>query len=190
MSRRVRVGWIFIASFVGIGMGLLVGVIWRTSGTESVQEGTDPKLSLSPSPVIGSPAPDFLLQGVDGKEYSLSDMRGKIVLLNFWATWCSPCLVEMPTLQSINLDYEESDLSILAINNDEAEAQVRTFGQELGLTFPLLLDPGGETQKLFHVRAYPTSIFVDTQGVIRNIHFGILEETQIEQYLVQIRVRD
>ncbi|EFO80336.1 alkyl hydroperoxide reductase/ Thiol specific antioxidant/ Mal allergen [Oscillochloris trichoides DG-6] len=126
-----------------------------------------------PSPRVDFPAPDFSLPTLDGDSIRLSDMRGQVVLLNVWATWCGPCRAEMPAIQRL---YSESQpgLVILALNStvqDDAAA-VRGFADELGLSFPILLDTTGAVTHTYRVQALPTTFVLDRQGVIRKIFYG------------------
>ena len=120
------------------------------------------------------PAPDFALKTLEGTTVRLSALRGKkVVLLNFWATWCPPCRQEMPTLEQIYADYKRKGLEILAINTEPAaEDAVRGFVTELRLTFPVLLDPQGEVSRKYRVPGLPVSVLVDRQGMIRHIGVG------------------
>jgi thiol-disulfide isomerase/thioredoxin len=135
------------------------------------------------APVVGAPAPDFELAGLDGALVRLSDLRGQVVALNFWATWCMPCRDEMPLLDAALEKYGAEGLAILAIDADESAGLVTEFRDELGVSLPLLLDPGGEVQQLYRVRGYPTTYFVDRDGIIEVQHIGILSEGQLERYL-------
>jgi cytochrome c biogenesis protein CcmG, thiol:disulfide interchange protein DsbE len=138
-------------------------------------------------PRVGSPAPDFELAVLDGGRQRLSDLRGRVVLVNFWATWCDPCRLEMPDLQA-RADRWSDRLTVLGVDFDEPEADVRSFRDELGLTFPLLLDPGANVQELYRVVGYPTTVFVDAQGTVRAIHVGIMSPEQIDRYLAELGV--
>jgi peroxiredoxin len=137
---------------------------------------------------IGSPAPEFQLLNTDGEPVSLTSHRGSVVLLNFWATWCAPCRIEMPLLQETYETYQGQELVVLGIDFDEPAEQVAEFGTELGLSFPLLLDPGGEVQSLYRVRGYPTTVVLDRTGKISAYHIGILAESQLSDYLSQAGV--
>lgn len=136
---------------------------------------------------IGASAPDFKLSGLSGESVSLSDQRGKPVILNFWATWCAPCVIEMPNIQKF---YENNpdEFQVLAVNADEPERTVRQFVDDMGLTFKVLLDPGGKIQSLYQIRGYPTSYFIDAQGKIRAQHTGSLTEDQLANYLLLVGV--
>ncbi len=139
------------------------------------------------APEIGALAPDFELLTITGESIRLDDLRGQVVLLNFWATWCAPCRLEMPHLQN-RFELFSPDLVVLAVNFDEPAQDVGAFVLELGLTFPTLLDPGALVQDLYRVRGYPTSVFVDRDGVIQIIHIGILTEGQLDDYLAQVGI--
>ena len=132
---------------------------------------------------IGSDAPDFELTAITGETLSSSELRGKVVLLNFWATWCARCRAEMPLLQAAYDAQSDQGLVVLGIDFDEPAELVMEFGNELGLTFPLLLDPGGAVQELFRVRGYPTSVVLDREGRVAAYHIGVLAESQLYDYL-------
>ena len=121
-----------------------------------------------------SPAPDFELTASDGKGVRLSDLRGKVVLLNFWATWCPPCKAEMPDLNALQRKYgAERDFVVLGINDMENAADVIAFAEREGIAFSLLLDPDGRVIKdLFDVRYLPTSMIIDREGNIRDTWRG------------------
>jgi peroxiredoxin len=170
--------WIILP--VGVGIGLVVGLVLLPAGFIDItaQDGI-----LQVAPIVGSLAPDFELSDTLGNTIRLSDHQGQVVLLNFWATWCVPCRVEMPALQVRFEAHESVGLAILAIDFDESAEQVGDFGREFDLTFPLVLDPGGVVQQLYRVRGYPTSVFLDEQGVIRALHIGVMTESQLDGYL-------
>lgn len=119
-------------------------------------------------------APDFELTTFDGKGIRLEDLRGKVVLLNFWATWCPPCKAEMPDLNALHQQYgAEHDFLVLGVNDDESADVVGAFARQQGIAFPLLLDPHGLVmEKLFDVRYLPTSYIIDREGNIRDTWRG------------------
>jgi cytochrome c biogenesis protein CcmG/thiol:disulfide interchange protein DsbE len=137
----------------------------------------------SPAPEVGAAAPDFTLKDLSGASISLGDLRDDIVVLNFWATWCGPCRLEMPMIQE---SYNDGEFAVLAINFDESIDKVQGFVNEMGLSFPILLDPGGKIQELYRVRGYPSTYFVDADGVIQFIHIGEMSKANLDRYLVQI----
>jgi peroxiredoxin len=131
----------------------------------------------------GNTAPTFELETADGTPVGLKDHLGDVVLLNFWATWCAPCRIEMPLLESTFRSLEDQGFVVLGIDFDESADLVNGFRDELGLSFPLLLDPGGEVQELYRVRGYPTTVILDREGRILNYHIGILTRIQLNEYL-------
>jgi len=138
------------------------------------------------APEIGAQAPDFALRDLEGNEVRLSDYRGRTVLLTFWATWCGPCRLEMPTFEGRYQELKDEGFTVLGLNYDEPVEDVSAFRDELGLSFPLLLDPGGSVQRLYRIRGYPSSIFIDPQGEVRRVHIGLITEGQLRDYLVEL----
>jgi len=136
---------------------------------------------------VGELAPDFQAQNLDGHTISLSDLRGKPVLLNFWATWCPPCREEMPYLQQIYEEWSGEGLIVLAVNIGESPATVEEFAQVYNLTLPILLDINGEAAQVYNVTAFPTTFFVDRDGIVRKKVIGAFRgKEQIEEYLTEI----
>jgi peroxiredoxin len=140
------------------------------------------------APLEGAAAPDFSLKAIDGRTYRLSELRGTPVLINFWATWCEPCRLEMPAIEARYQRYGEAGFKVLAVDFDEPAGDVAAFGQDLQLTFPLLLDPGGSVQRMYRVRGYPTSFFVDSQGVVQVVQIGVMTEGQLDRNLAVLGV--
>ena len=131
--------------------------------------------------------PPFTLLNLKGEKVKSSDFQGKVILLNFWATWCAPCVLEMPAIQKYYKKYP-GQFNVLAVNADETRFEVQTFADDMGLTFDVLLDPGGKTQQLYRIQGYPTSFFVDADGVIRVQHIGLMTEDQLAGYLSSLGV--
>lgn len=129
-------------------------------------------------------APDFALEDAEGQRLRLSELRGKPVVLNFWATWCTPCKAEMPELQAL---YTETGagttFELLAINMREALEPAAAYGVELGLTFPLVLDVEGLLADSFRVTMLPTTYIIDSEGVVREQHLGPLNREQLRELL-------
>ena len=176
--------WIGVGLVVGIALGV-IGLI-AAPGLMPGEINRNEDSSASLVPAIGQPAPDFELISVAGDRFRLSDWRGEIVLLNYWATWCAPCRAEMPLLQEVH-GMDAGQLQVLAVNHDEAESTVRQFIDELGVTFPVLLDPEGKTARLYRVRAFPTTFFIDRSGIVRFEHLGPLHKDQLNGYLERIK---
>jgi cytochrome c biogenesis protein CcmG/thiol:disulfide interchange protein DsbE len=122
----------------------------------------------------GALAEDFTLEAADGSTVTLSDLRGKVVLLNFWATWCPPCKAEMPDLEALHRDYgEEHDFVVVGVNLQEDAGKVQAFADANRISFPLLLDSDGNVStRQYGVRTLPTSIILDREGRIRDAWNG------------------
>ena len=181
----------------GLLLGLAVGVVILlglpdvpVQDQDVTQSGSEATQALTPEVglAVGNLAPDFSLTDLEGSEVSLSEFRGQVVLLNFWATWCAPCRVEMPSFQTYYENYRSQEFVVVGIDFNEPEETVRQFAQELGLSFPLLLDPGGEIQDLFNIRGYPSSVFIRPDGTIGILHIGIMVESQLDTYLTQLGI--
>jgi len=147
---------------------------------------TGPTATPAPAPIQGAPAPDFTLTDLDGATVTLSDLAGQVVILNFWATWCGPCRLEMPLLQAAYNAHRDQGLTILAIDLDDPVADVLDFRDALALTFPILLDPGTTVTDLYRVRGWPTTYFVNRDGVVSRQHIGALSDGQLTDYLTQL----
>jgi len=109
-------------------------------------------------------APDFTLADLNGRRVRLEDLRGKVVFLNFWATWCPPCVLEMPTMEKLHGEFGSKGLVILAVNFRESPEQVKTFLKKHQLTFTTLLDPKGRVFKLYQAWSLPTTTIVNKKG--------------------------
>lgn len=109
-------------------------------------------------------APDFTLEDLSGKLISLKELRGKVVFLNFWATWCVPCRQEMPTMEKLHREFTKQGLEVIAVNLRESKEDVRKFFDELGLTFTALLDRDGEVSNEYGVWSIPLSYFINRKG--------------------------
>ena len=124
---------------------------------------------------IGKSAPDFELTKLDGTNVKLSDLKGKKVILNFWATWCGPCQQEMPDMEAFYKEHKEN-VEILAVNYTPSEKvgeeKVSNFAKEKGITFPILLDKNIDVTTAYKVITIPTSYFIDTKGVIQDKFIG------------------
>ncbi len=135
----------------------------------------------------GDLAPDFDTLTDSGQPIRLTDYRGKVVLVNFWATWCGPCLVEMPDLEAVYNRYKDQGFTVIAVNNQESAAAVRAFRDEQKLSFPLALDESGAIQLLYGVQnSYPSSFLLDRDGVILMQRKGILDPDELQTLLSQV----
>jgi len=127
-----------------------------------------------PAVALGRYAPGFALPDLSGQSVSLSQWRGQIVLVNFWASWCQPCREEMPLLQATYEAYAQDGLVVLGVNMGESAQRVAGFAEDLGLTFPVLVDESTTVGALYRVRGAPTTYFIDREGVIRQRYVGPL----------------
>ncbi len=131
-------------------------------------------------------APAFTLGALDGTMVSLNDLRGRVVLVNFWATWCVPCRSEMPAIEAAYQEHASQDFSVLAINVGEDAGTVKPFVDEFHLTFPILLDPDQTVVQQYQIQALPTSLFIDREGVIRATSLGGMNRASIEAELATL----
>jgi peroxiredoxin len=135
-------------------------------------------------PQVGEVAPNFSYTLADGTTHQLADLRGKKVLINFWATWCPPCREEMPDIQQVSNDYG-GNFVVLAISRDDGPEQIRDFAQEMGLTFPLIANTTGDVSTRYGARGLPMSYFVNTDGTISYRQIGFMTrdfiETRVEE---------
>ncbi len=133
------------------------------------------KMSFLPRPGRVE-APDFLLRTLDGQNRSLRQDRGKIVLMNFWATWCPPCIREMPAMQRLYDKFRTRGLEIVAVSVDQGNPDaVRKFAEDMKLNFPIVLDPDQTTKQAYQVRALPTTYLIDRKGRVVAVGMGARE---------------
>ncbi len=163
-GRDLLVGGAFL-----LVVGALVGIGWLTR---------EPVVALEP----GGPAPSLELPRMRGGMLSLAELRGQVVIVNIWATWCGPCVKEMPSLQRVYEEYGDNGLEIVAVAVDDrpgerqpdgsVEGLVSEFVDRLGLTFPVVLDPTGGTERSFGTEYLPTTVLIDRQGRVRHREVG------------------
>ncbi len=152
-----------LASWIAGGMvlGVALALIWV--GDSDV-----------PAPIgRGAPAPDFQLDRLDGEDpIALSDFRGRVVLVNFWATWCKPCEDEMPSMERLYRALHPSGFELVAVSVDEDPSEVAAFRDRLAITFPIALDPGQEVSRLYQTTGFPESLLVDRDGTVVERYVG------------------
>lgn len=127
-----------------------------------------------PSPRQGFSAPDFTMEALGGGQVSLSELRGKVVMINLWASWCPPCREEMPAIERVYQKYKDQGFVVLGVNttSQDQEAGAARFVQEFSLNFPILFDRSGSVSARYALRALPTTFFVDRKGVIQEVVIG------------------
>jgi thiol-disulfide isomerase/thioredoxin len=162
---------------------LTIGAAWIWLSTAPMGSTTQGDI---PAPQEGFLAPDFRLETFGKDVYTLSELRGKPVLINFWASWCPPCRSEMPAIQKVYDKYQDQGFVVLAVNSTHQDnlGDAITFAQIRKLTFPILLDKDGSVGDLYEVRSLPTTFFVDLQGIIQEVVVG----GPMSEALLQIRV--
>lgn len=150
--------------------------------TTAEQDGAEDPFGAGTPLKEGDTAPDFTAQLVDGSTVTLSDLKGKPVLINFWATWCGPCVMEMPAFERLMEDYGD-EISLVAVNcGDDAET-VKDFVEENGFTFPIALDEDFEITMTYPSNGIPYTVIVDSEGVITHISTGAADaDTMYERY--------
>ena len=143
------------------------------------------------APATGSAAPDFTLKSDSGRNLKLSELRGEVVMINFWATWCAPCREEMPLLNQLYEQYRKVGFTLLAINVDDDPAKARVMARKLGVSFPVLFDTDKRVSKLYDVAAMPSTLLIDRDGRVRYVHRGYVAgvehkyQTQVRELLAQ-----
>ena len=120
----------------------------------------------------GGPAPAFTLAALTGQSTSLTEFKGQVVLVNFWATWCGPCQQEMPLLDQMYKKYKQAGFTLIGVSVDKNAAPVRELMARKPVSFPVLLDPANQVSKAYHVDEMPSSVIIDRKGEIRYVHRG------------------
>ena len=142
--------------------------------------------SLASSGMEGQQAPDFALKSSTGENLRLSEFRGDVVMINFWATWCGPCRQEMPLLDELYARYQRVGFNLLGVNIDDDSRRAMQMIDELGVSFPVLFDARKDVSRLYEVEAMPVTVIVDREGTGRYVHHGYKPGYE-DKYLDQIR---
>jgi cytochrome c biogenesis protein CcmG, thiol:disulfide interchange protein DsbE len=177
-----------LALSVGVALVLVVGALawWAFAGPAADSAPTTPARP-------GAPAPAVRLAVLDGGSANLAQERGKVVLINFWATWCEPCKAEMPGLQQLDRELRDSAFVLYPVNMGEDGAAIEPFRQRIGFDLPVLLDEDGSVTRAYGVRALPATFLVDRAGVLREQRLGPLvagdASTPWSEAWVETRVR-
>jgi len=169
LSRQLLVGIVGLAI-----LALAFGVVWLQS-------------SKYEPLAVGMPAPDFKLPDLEGKTRQLSDYRGKVVFLNFWATWCKPCKEEMPSMQILWENFKTEDFVMLGVSMDRVTTKkdIPSFIESMSLTFPILMDSWGQTDMRYKLMGVPETYIIDQNGILREKVIGPRDWT-LKESLVTI----
>lgn len=170
-SRR----WLYINIIIA---GLLIIIAGYGLVLANQPASAVPQPTAQPS---GQLAPNFTLKTLDGETVSLSDFRGKVVLVNFWASWCPPCVAELPTIHQFYQSHQADGFVVLAVNAQENSGTVSGFINQHGYTFPVLLDPDSVAADEYGIRALPTSFILDKKGEIQYVHRGEIDTATLKK---------
>jgi peroxiredoxin len=158
----------------------LISACGQSSSSPSVKVNAAAE-SPQVAPKIGYRPPNFALQNLEGKTVDLDSFRGKVIFINFWATWCIPCRAEMPLMEKLYQDFKDKDFVMLAVSEDlEGKSVVDPFVKEFKLTFPILLDPDLAVNSLYGIRAIPETFLIDKTGLITHKIPGARDWSQKE----------
>ncbi len=135
---------------------------------------------------VGSTAPDFTLKSRSGENIKLSELRGEVVMVNFWASWCAPCRQEMPLLEELHDRYADLGFTLLGVNVEEDSNAALDLLKEIPVTFPILFDSRNDVSRLYNVVAMPTTVILDRDGAVRYVHKGYLPGYE-DEYRKQIK---
>lgn len=139
--------------------------------------------------VPGQPAPDFNLTSLEGEQVRLSALKGRPVVVNFWASWCTPCRKEMPEFEAVQAKYGDQGLQVYGINVGESKVAVTNFRDQVGVTFPILIDTDESVQNAYKILPLPATFFIDRAGVIRAIYPFQMSQSQIDDEVVRLLTR-
>jgi len=148
------------------------------------------RTNVKTSPLIGKQAPDFLLKTFDGQELALDDLKGKTVLLNFWASWCMPCRQEAGALERSWKRYKNEDVVFIGVNVWDESSNAQSYLSQLGGGYPNALDPNEEIQVNYGIGGVPETFFIDSSGVVRDKFTGPLTEQIIDYYVMKAKQQE
>jgi cytochrome c biogenesis protein CcmG/thiol:disulfide interchange protein DsbE len=169
-----------VGSTAALAVGLLVLAV---AAVAMWQPGMGSLIGRAGRPLLGQPAPDFTLDLLDGSRLSLADLRGQVVVLNFWTTWCPPCADELPDLEALWSEYRAQGVVFVGIAVQEERAEVREMGSQFGLTYPLGLDPEERIATPYGITGVPETFVIDSQGRTAAVHVGPVDAGELRQDL-------
>ncbi len=184
-ARPATVGLILVGA-VGI-LALLVVLFVPLGGSPAAEPGASvDALVVGGHPLVGKAAPEIDLLTIDGVPVKLSELRGRPVLVNFWATWCPPCREEFPLMADAYAEHQADGLEILGVLHQDLADGARAFAQDTGATWPVLADPDDSAYKDYLVVGLPTSFFIDAEGIVRAFSLGGFSEDGLAAQLETI----
>lgn len=175
------------SNLAAIAILLLAGAIALFAWAWSNERGDS---SSGENVAVGRESPDFTLPDLNGNQVALSDHRGEVVLINFWATWCPPCRVEMPDLEAVYRAHHDDGFEILGVDQREPKELVEEFVSERGFSWKFLLDEDFEVSEEYAATSIPRSILVDRDGTVAHVWRGTLTRSQVEQQLADLGIGD
>ena len=178
--------------FFILAVAVIIAILAVPGCTTSAQDITNGRQPGPPAPSelpataeIGRLAPDFTLIDLEGNRVTLSDFRGKVVFINFWATWCPPCRAEMPEIEAVYQEYKNQDVVVIGVDIRENESEVRQCVEEDDFSWIFVLDTTGAVSASYAITAIPTSFFLDEEGVIQSAQIGPMTGRVMEELLVE-----
>jgi len=175
-----------IAIMIGLGLVLLVVVAFMALPRSNTDGIADADISSSVPAEVNYPAPELALENIKGNTESLADFRGKVVLLNNWATWCPPCKAEMPTLVAFFNEHAKDGLMVIAVEAGDPKDQVQTYVDQFQMPFAVWLDPNGKSMGAFKSRSLPNSYVIDRTGTVRLMWTGETDRETLEKYVTPL----
>jgi thiol-disulfide isomerase/thioredoxin len=189
---------VFTVSGAGTRSGVNEGVEVLLGDASPAPNPASRAATRPPAPARGAdprfftgqvPAPDFTLTGLDGRAHSLHDLRGHYVLLDFWATWCGPCRIEMPRLEDLQKEYAGRGLEVVGINAGESPSRVRRFIDQHSHNYTILLDPGNVASRMYDAEYIPTLVVIDPSGDVRFYDSGDYSKKELRAVLARVGLK-
>ncbi len=178
-----------LSRFRRVGLGLLavalVGILVIQGCTPSSPAVESGRQETAVGVKVGEIAPDFTLTDLEGNSIILSEYRGKVVFINFWATWCPPCRAEMPEIEAVYQEYKDKGVVVIGVDILEPEDVVRQFVEQGGYSWTFVLDTTGAVSDDYKIAAIPTSFFIDGEGIIQAVNIGAMTKRAMEAKLTE-----